>query len=566
MKFITSEVAVFMGKRSSHRNLRLLLRFLAILLGVICLYSISFHFMMARENQSFSWMTGFYWTLTVMSTLGFGDITFQSDLGRVFSILVLVTGMVFLLVLFPFTLIEFFYAPWVAAQNRARAPRELPADTSGHVIITNYDPVTTTLIRKLEQYGYPYALLVGELEQALRLVDEGYRVVVGDPDLPDTYTKLRLEKALLVTATGSDVENTNIAFTVRELSRSVSIVSTASSESAAEILKLAGSSHVFQLGELMGRSLARRTIGGDAVTHVIGHFDQLIIAEATVTGTPLVGKTLSESKLRAIAGVNVIGVWDRGEFKVANPDTKITSHTVLVMSGSTEHFRRYDELFCIYHQVEAPVIIIGGGRVGRAIGKALDSRNQDYRIVELIPERVQRFGNNAIIGDAADLEVLEKAGIREAPAVIITSHDDDTNVYLTIFCRKLRPDIQVISRSTRDRNVSTLHRAGADFVMSYASMGANIIFNWLKRNDILMVAEGLNIFRVKVPEALVGKSLAGASLRKETGCHVIAVQSQGQMRINPDPAQPLESGQEIVLISDADAEKKFFERYGVNSG
>jgi transaldolase / glucose-6-phosphate isomerase len=37
-----------------------------------------------REGREHSWITGVYWTLTVMSTLGFGDITFETDLGRLF--------------------------------------------------------------------------------------------------------------------------------------------------------------------------------------------------------------------------------------------------------------------------------------------------------------------------------------------------------------------------------------------------------------------------------------------------------------------------------------------------
>ena len=53
-----------------------------------------------------------------------------------------------------------------------------------------------------------------------------------------------------------------------------------------------------------------------------------------------------------------------------------------------------------------------------------------------------------------------------------------------------------------------MHRAGADFVMSYASLGANAIFNFLKNEDTSMLAEGLNIFRLKAPESLVGKNLA----------------------------------------------------------
>ncbi len=46
-----------------------------------------------------------------MSTLGFGDITFHSDLGRLFSIVVLFSGIVFLLVMLPFTFIQFFTPP-----------------------------------------------------------------------------------------------------------------------------------------------------------------------------------------------------------------------------------------------------------------------------------------------------------------------------------------------------------------------------------------------------------------------------------------------------------------------
>jgi voltage-gated potassium channel len=62
-----------------------------------------------------------------MSTLGFGDITFTSDIGRVFSVVVLVSGIILLLIVLPFAFIRFFYAPWLEAQIRLRAPRRVPA-------------------------------------------------------------------------------------------------------------------------------------------------------------------------------------------------------------------------------------------------------------------------------------------------------------------------------------------------------------------------------------------------------------------------------------------------------
>lgn len=566
MKFFVSQLIAFLRLKTAVRNVKLIARFLLVLGIMVMVYSIVFHVLMRWEGQDHSWMTGFYWTLTVMSTLGFGDITFESDAGRLFSIIVLVSGMIFLLVLLPFTFIQFFYAPWMEAQTAARAPRQLAPEISGHVILTNYDAVTRALINKLKQFGYGYALVVRELTEALRLHDLGLNVVLGEPDLPETYERLNIHKAALIAATNTDVINTNIAFTVRELSKTVPIITTAKSAAAEDILKLAGSSHVIRLGQLMGHSLARRTIGGDAVAHVIGQFDQLLIAEATAAGTPLIGKTLAETRLRENAGINVIGVWERGRFETAKATTQIGPNTVLVMTGSREQFHQYNELFCIYHQAMAPVVIIGGGRVGRATGQALAERHLDYRIIERLPERVPpEKAEKYVLGDAGELEVLQKAGLKEAPAVIITPHDDDISIYLTIFCRRLRADMQIISRATHERNVSTLHRAGADFVMSYASMGSNIVFNLLKRSDILMLAEGLNVFRMKTPAALAGKSLAETNLRRETGCSVIAVNMNGEPQINPDPQRPLDPNSEIILVGSLEAEQEFFKRYAQNN-
>ena len=152
--------------------------------------------------------------------------------------------------------------------------------------------------------------------------------MVGEPDLPETFEKARVNNASMVVLTQTDVINTNVTFTVREISSEIPIVATASSASAGELLKLAGATRVLRLDEMMGQSLARRTIAGDARSHVIGRFDGLLIAESTASGTPLVGKSLAESRLRESTGVTVVGVWERGRFETPSPDTVISSKTV----------------------------------------------------------------------------------------------------------------------------------------------------------------------------------------------------------------------------------------------
>jgi len=521
---------------------------------------------MVFEDREFSWITGFYWTLTVMSTLGFGDITFASDLGKVFTLAVLISGIVFLLVMLPFTFIQFFYAPWLEAQSRARAPHELPENTSNHVILTNFDPITINLVEKLKQYNYEYAIIATDLQRALELYDLNYKIVVGDPGDPETYKRLRIQNAALVVANNDDMMNTNIAFTVREISEKVPIITNADADDSIDILQLAGSTHVFQFMKILGKSLARRTLGVSMGANIIGRFDQLLIAEAPAMRTPLEGKTLIESNLREKTGLTVVGIWERGGFEIPQPQTRINSSTVLLLAGSAEQLKKYDEIFCVYrmyHTANAPVLILGGGRVGRAAAEVLEERQIAYKVVEKNPKLLKNNENNEnyVHGNAADINTLCKAGIREAPSVIVTTHNDAMNIYLTIYCRRLQPDIQIISRANLDRNISKLHKAGADLVMSYASMGANTIINLLKPDEVLMFEEGLNIFRAAVHSTLVGTSLAENQIRKQTGCSVIAINTRGELKINPDPSIPLAENDELILIGTAEAEKRFFESY-----
>ena len=93
---------------------------------------------------------------------------------------------------------------------------------------------------------------------------------------------------------------------------------------------------------------------------------------------------------------------------------------------------------------------------------------------------LSRADKRIIHGSAADLEILLQAGLKTTPSIIITTHDDDLNIYLTIYCRRLRPDVQIISRASFDRNINTLHRAGANLVMSFSSLVTATVTNLLK--------------------------------------------------------------------------------------
>ena len=559
MKALTSVITAFKESGTSGYNFKALAKLVLILLVLISVFSVTFHILMENEGQSHSWATGVYWTLTVMSTLGFGDITFESDAGRIFSIVVLVTGVIFLLVLLPFTFIEFFYSPWMKAQENAKAPQVVPAGTRRHVIMTRYGPVAKTLSRMLEDFGYPYFVLVPTVEEALKLRSAGVPVVVGDRSDPETYRRIGIEDAAMVVTTLGDVTNTNVTFTVREISENIPIVASATSDQVRDVLDLAGATQVLRLEKMMGVALARRVIGNDAAAHVIGELDGLIIAEANPAKTPLVGMTIADCQVREGTGVTVVGLWVRGQFAPVEPTSEIGNHSVLVLAGTQKQIERYNEVFG-QHRQEENKILIGGGRVGRATATELTKAGVKWTMIEKLHERVRDHANT-IIGDASDFDILVKAGLRDAATVIITTHDDDLNTFLTIFYRRLRNDTQIISRCTQDKYASRMHRAGADLTLSYASMGANTIFNVLRGSDTVLLAEGVNIFTTGVPPALVGKTLAASAVRSRTGCSIIAVEIDGKRDINPAPDILLAEGARLVLIGTLEAEQEFFSSF-----
>lgn len=547
------------------RNVRSLLRFFLVLTLLVVSYGLIFQLIMALEKQSYSWIAGIYWTLSTMSTLGYGDIIFNSDLGRLFSIIVLLSGIIFMIVLLPVTFIQSFYEPWMAAQAASRIPRQLKEAISGHVILTFYGPVVSNLIPKLVQFNYPYVIVLPEAEDVIRLRDAGMHVIQGNLNDPDTFIRARVTEAAMVATTRSDIVNTSVVFTVRGLTSTTPVIATARNESSVDILKLAGCNRVLNLSHIMAEALARRAIGGTQFSHVVGNIDDLVIAEIDASRTTLVGWDYRTAQRET--SVSIVGFWARGHFEIGQADSIIEPNTVLVMAGSRQQITEFDLGYRKETEEDKskPVIIIGGGRVGRETAKALKRRKVESIIIEQLKERIQE-NENYILGSGADRKVLEQAGIETAATIIITTGEDETNIYLAILCRLLRSDIQIICRSTSEMNVAALHRAGSDIVMSYASMGSNSLFNLLKRCDLLMIAEGLDVFKMPVPEELVGVSLGDANIRSKTSCSVIGIDINNKTLTNPSPQEIFPAGGEIILIGTPEGEAAFLKLFPTTNG
>lgn len=556
-KFLPETPVNLLLQKTSRRNALLLLNLVGITILLIGLYALIFHIIAEYEGMRHNWFTGIYWTFEIMSTLGTGDIIFRSLPGQIFTVIVLLTGIGFILVVIPFVFLQMF-------QSTARIPREVARSFDNHVIITHMDEITALLIKMLTPYNQRFCILSEDMEQSQHLVDEGYKVIHSPLLAPATYQNANIAHAALVVLTAHDERNAALLHAIRLADTHTPVITTATHQHAGRLLKEAGADHVLIAEKILGETMARRVSGGDALAHLVGRMDNLLIAEATASGTPLAGKTVREANLRALTGLTVVGVWEKGRFQIARAETRITEQSALVLAGSREQIQQYNEIFCIYNSINKPVLIIGAGVVGRATAHFLDSRRIRYALLD-IDERITR-GNPSFHGDARDPETLKKLGLQEAPSVVITTHSDERNIYITTLARAINPDIQIIARATHDQATPLLHRAGADFVISYASTGATSIFNYLKSGNIMMITEGVDVFRIKTPEALHGRTLAQTTLRKDYGLSVIGIEDNGKIEINPPADTRLHKDKEIILIGTVESEHLFLNTFYKDGG
>ncbi|MCI5126720.1 MAG: potassium channel protein, partial [Candidatus Electrothrix sp. AR5] len=106
-------------------------------------------------------------------------------------------------------------------------------------------------------------------------------------------------------------------------------------------------------------------------------------------------------------------------------------------------------------------------------------------------------------------------------------------------------------------------RAGADLVMSAASLGANTVLQYLRPNEFSMFTEGVSISSRIVPLTLVGKTLTQAGLDKHQGCNqgytVLALQREQEQIIMPAPETKLCRNDRIVLIGTDEEEQHFWD-------
>lgn len=79
-------------------------------------------------------------------------------------------------------------------------------------------------------------------------------------------------------------------------------------------------------------------------------------------------------------------------------------------------------------------IVVGSGRLGSHLASDLSLKGHDVTIVDKVEDSFRKLGDHysgfRFIGDAIDSEILEKVGIKEADVIIVTTNNDNTNLFI----------------------------------------------------------------------------------------------------------------------------------------
>jgi len=511
-------------QRSTRRLLGLAIGLCLFLIGSAVLYQIG----MARlEGKPRTFWESFEWAAETVSTTGYGsDAHWSHPIMVIFVVAVQIVG-VFLF----FLIVPIFMIPFLEERFEEKLPRAPPQTLANHVVVYRYGPAVETLLQRLKTSGVE-SLVIERDEAAARAVQErGLRVVFVRAE-EDALEACRLDRAKAVVANGRDEENAALVLRARHMGFKGDVLAFVEEPAHRKPIELAGATAAYTPRHIIAAALAAhaserispRVPGLDSV-------DGLSRCEVRIeTGSPLAGKTLRDAAIGATTGAIVVGLWTRSRLHArCNADTVLAPGSIVELVGDRDALTHATTLLGNEPMRDkGPFLIAGFGEVGRKVHELLTDAGEAVRVVE----RIALPGVD-VVGNVLDSSVLERAGVREARAVVLALNSDDATMFGAVIVRDLVEGVPVIARVNHASNLENIYRAGADYALSIADISGEILSARLLGRAHRTRDEQRQIIPIN-PESTAGRSIAELPVRA-AGCSIVALRRDGKLitRINP---------------------------------
>lgn len=203
------------------------------------------------------------------------------------------------------------------------------------------------------------------------------------------------------------------------------------------------------------------------------------------------------------------------------------------------------------------VIVCGYGRNGRRACEVLKQNNIPFIIIEQRTAHLAEADqeNELIIaGDATKDEVLLKAGVTRARALITALPNDSDNLFVVLTARQMNPDMIIVSRASDNHTINKLKIAGASNVIMPDKLGGAHMASLVIIPDVheffsMLTTQFNDEFKVAEMAIQSAANLGELNLWQRTGCTVLGVkQADNRYVKNPGPNYLLMMGERLIVM------------------
>ncbi len=251
----------------------------------------------------------------------------------------------------------------------------------------------------------------------------------------------------------------------------------------------------------------------------------------------------------------------------------LSNIAIYAVEGIFAHYFRENKIKRMIQKLENHVIVCGFGRNGKEAAFTLLQAGRKFVIIEKNEEEVHNLEENFdypfINGDATIEEVLLKAGIEKAKAIITTFPIDADNLFVSLSAREFNKDIHIISRASDEHNDVKLRRAGADKVIMPDKIGGQRMAKLVIEPDTIEFLENIilqsdkNISLAEISCEVLNKcnldrTIAELDIRSNIGINIVGIKdSEGKYIINPTPDYRLDNNDKLFVLGTNEQIEKF---------
>ena len=293
-----------------------------------------------------------YMTVSTLATVGFGEIHPLGDRGRLFTITLIIMGVVtigYIVNRFTEALIQGYFQEG----RRLRQYRRLVDTLTGHYIICGFGRTGRQIALEFEAEGIIFVVVDSDSKQVESAQERNFIAVQGDATLDEILLKVGIERAVcLVAALPSDAENLYTVLSAKTLNPEIRAIARASTEEALKKLQRAGADAVVSPYITGGRRMAAAALRPQVMDFVDGiltgtdrafYMEEFLINPETCSAA---GKTLREARLRSQSGALVLAIRRADGTLIGGPtgETQLLPGDLLICMGTAEQLRELNRI------------------------------------------------------------------------------------------------------------------------------------------------------------------------------------------------------------------------------